>query len=192
MKTILFLSIFLLSISSNRLFAQENKKANSVGIGIAVIPPFPEGMYFGHPWDFHPNRELSYFIQGNFQRMVFTTFKTGIFVDFERVRFTVEDFDTVKSFRRYNAGIDFLYCFPDKSLHMEIGGFLGGGLLKANHWDNLSGFDYGFIVGPAWERNRIGLSAQFRSGFANYTSNGIPSAVRLYTPKVAFRMYFRF
>lgn len=190
MKKGILLIFFILSLNHAITFAQDSKKLNSAGIGVAIIPAFPEGIYLGQPWDFHPNRELSYFLQLNYHRALVPSFKIGTFVDYERIRFTVEENDTIRSFRRYNLGADFLYAFPEKAFHVEMGGFLGWGMLKANLWNNLYGFDYGFIAGPVWESDNIGLSAQFRMGYALYSSDGIPAEVRLYTPKILLRFYF--
>jgi len=192
MRTFRILFICLFCAFQIAVDAQINTKVNSIGFGVACIPPYKKGLYFGQPWDFHPNRELSFFIQGNYHRAFSHAFHAGTYMEFEKVCFSVEGIDSVKSFRRFNLGIELLGKFPAKPLHLQVGAFLGGGILRANHWDDLKGVDFGLFAGPAWEYKNIGFSAQLRSGYASYKSDGTPAKVRIYTPKLQLRMYLLF
>ena len=75
---------------------------------------------------------------------------------------------------------------------MQLGGYIGYGLVKANNWDNLTGIDLGVIMGPAYEKGRMGVAAHMHVGHAWYKSSGTPQGVMLYTPKILLKVYYKF
>ena len=186
---LIFWGIFGFSFS---LSGQSNPILNNVGFGIAYIPHLDEGIYFDDPWDFWPNREPSYMVQGSYSRQLNQSFRTGAYVEYERIRFSTQNNDSIHSFKRYNLGLEWIGQYPSTPLHLQLGGYMGYGFLAANHWDNLKGFDFGMIAGPAYETQHIGLSVQVRSGYAPYSSNGTPSGVLLFNPKLLLKVYYRF
>lgn len=175
------------------LLIGETKPAkNSVGFGSAFIPAMKNGIYFEDPWNFWPNRAPSYMLQGSYARLITPSLRVGFYMEYERIRFTVDSSLLIRSFRRYNAGIDCIGQFPATPLHMQLGGYMGFGYLMANNWDNLAGIDFGLVAGPAWENEHIGVSAQVRSGFAPYSSSGTPKGVLLFNPKILLKIYYKF
>jgi hypothetical protein len=77
-------------------------------------------------------------------------------------------------------------------LHMELGGYIGFGMLQADNWDNLTGFDFGMIAGHAYEKGHCGVSLQVHSGYAPYNSKGTPSRLLLFNPKFMLKGYYCF
>ncbi len=162
------------------------------GFGIAFIPPLEEENYFDEPFDFWPNREPSWMLQTSYSRHMNPFVRTGLYFEFENVMFTDQTGTLKKSINRYNLGIDWIGEFPAKPLHMELGGYTGFGMLEADKWDNLTGFDFGMIAGPAYEKGHCGVSMQVRSGYAPYNSKGSPSGVLLFNPKFMLKGYYCF
>jgi hypothetical protein len=193
MKKPIFLTLLCWFAFSPFIMGQSSSARNIAGFGVAFIPSLEHGIYFDDPWDFFPNREPSYMVQASYARQLNQSFRTGLYVEYERIRFTDnQNNNDVRSFKRYNLGLDWIGQYPSTALHMQLGGYMGCGFLMANNWDNLFGFDFGLIAGPAYETGHIGISAQVRSGFASYSSSGIPSGVLLYCPKILFKVYYRF
>ena len=192
MKRLVFL-IFLAFLGfNNKSLGQTTQFPNMAGFGVAYIPPLEEGIYFDDPFDFWPNREPSWMLQASYARHVNPSLRTGLYFEYEEIRFTDQSGTDVKSFNRFNLGIDWTGEFPAKPLHMELGGYIGFGVLEANNWANLTGFDFGMIAGPAYEKGRCGVSLHVRSGYAPYSSNGSPSGVLLFNPKILLKGYYRF
>jgi hypothetical protein len=192
MKKLVFLIFLCLYGFSLSLLGQTRAVRNNVGFGIAYIPPLVEGIYFDDPWDFWPNREPSMMLQVSYARQVNQSVRTGIYLEYEKIRFSTGTVDTNARFRRYNMGLDWIGQFPTTALHMQLGGYIGFGYLMAHGWDNLTGFDFGMIAGPAYETEHIGISAQVRSGYAPYNSSGTPSGVLLFNPKFLLKVYYKF
>lgn len=188
MKKIFIICICLCVYSS--LQGQVRLK-NSGGFSAGIVPGGSK-MYFGLPWDFSPNREVSTIYQFFYARQVQKMIRIGVYAELERVRFTDQSGSNTHSFGRRNIGINGLVQFPQKPLHIQAGAYLGYGYLKANNWTNLTGFDYGGIVGPAYEKGNIGAAIQLHTGYAHYKSSGTPSEVKLYNPKILFKIYYRF
>ncbi len=192
MKNHLFL-IFLCGFGfSTTVMGQSNPFMNNVGFGVAYIPPLKEGIYFDDPWNFWPNREPSMMLQASYSRQLNQSFRSGVYLEYENIRFSDNQEKQVRSFKRYNLGLDWIGQFPSTALHMQLGGYMGFGFLRAQHWDNLNGFDFGMIAGPAYETRHYGVSVQIRSGYAPYSSSGTPSGVLLFNPKMLLKLYYRF
>lgn len=192
MKKLFLFTLLCWSGFNLSLVGQTSPARNNVGFGVGYIHPLVEGIYFDDPWDFWPNRKPSYMIQASYARQLNQSFRTGIYVEFERIRFSTGTDDPNASFRRYNLGIDWIGQFPSTPLHMQLGGYMGFGFLMADDWDNLTGFDFGLIAGPAYEKGHFGISAQVRSGYAPYNSSGTHSGVLLFNPKFLIKLYYRF
>ena len=192
MKKLYFLVLWGLFGFTSSLMGQSGQALNNVGFGIGYIPPLVEGIYFDDPWDFWPNREPSYMLQVSYARQLNQSFRTGIYLEYEKINFSTGTVDTNARFKRYNLGVDWIGQFPSTPFHMQLGGYMGFGFLMANDWDNLTGYDFGLIAGPAYEAVHFGISAQVRSGYAPYNSSGTPSGVLLFNPKFILKCYYRF
>lgn len=177
-------------LTLNFLYSQEQSK-NLVGFSAGVVPGMMD-MYFGLPWDFSPNRELSPVVQVFYARQLHKIVRLGTYIEMEKVKFSDQTGANLHSFRRNNIGINGLVRFPQTSLHVQLGGYIGYGYLRADNWDDLKGLDFGGMGGPAWEKGKLGLAAHLQTGYANYESSGTPKQVKLYNPKILLKFYYKF
>lgn len=186
----LFFFCFLCLLTSKILFSQEQQK-NIIGVSAGIVPSI-NGMYFGMPWDFYPNRELSPLCQLFYARQVLPFIRFGAYIELEKVKFSDQTGTDIHSFRRNNIGLNCLLQYPKTALHMQLGGYLGYGYLRADHWTDLTGIDYGGIVGSAYEKGNYGIAVHVQSGYGGYKSSGTPKDVKLYSPKILLKFYHRF
>lgn len=189
MKKLFIFCVFCM-LSLNFLYSQSQSK-NLIGFSSGIVPGMMD-MYFGQPWDFSPNRELSPVIQFFYARQLHKIVRLGAYVEMEKVKFSDQTGTDRHSFRRNNIGINGLLQFPQKPLHLQIGGYIGYGYLRADNWDDLTGLDFGGMGGPAYEKGKFGLAAHLQTGYANYESSGTPKQVKLYNPKVLLKFYYKF
>ena len=188
MKKIKSITVLFI-ITVNLGFSQDQAK-NIFGISAGFIPAKMD-IYFDEPFDFWPNRELSPVYHLFYARQVRESFRIGTYVEHEKANFSDQTGDGIYNFKRYNMGLNWLGQYPKTSLHMQLGGYLGYGFLKANNWDNLKGTDLGIIIGPAYERDHLGIAAHLQVGHAWYESEGTPRGVMLYSPKYMFKIYYK-
>lgn len=187
-KSLMF--YLLLIISGNSAICQ-NLPKNSLGISLGVTPSIND-MYFGEPWDFYPNREISPVYNVFYMHRLITFVRAGIYAEHEKVRFSDQSGANLHSFRRNNIGLIVIAHFPEKPFHLQIGGYLGYGYLRADNWTDLYGFDAGGLFGPAYEKNKLGIALHIQSGYGGYTSDGTPEEVKLYNPRLLLKGYLRF
>lgn len=172
------------------LYSQQSNK-NVIGVSLGIVPAMMD-MYFGMPWDFYPNRELSPVTQLFYGRQLISTIRIGAYIEMEKVKFTDQTGSNPHSFRRNNIGLNCIWQFPKTALHLQLGGYAGYGYLRANNWNDLTGLDMGGILGPAYEKEKLGVSVHLQSGYAGYKSSGTPESVKLYNPKILLKGYFKF
>ncbi len=189
MKTIMTFCVFCL-MTASFLFGQEKPK-NLVGISYGIVPAVGQ-MYFGSPYDIWPKRDQSNVYQIFYSRQVYSAIRIGAYIEYERVRFTANPSPVIHNILRRNIGVNLLGQFPQTPLHVQLGGYLGGGSLNADQWSKLTGIDFGFIAGPAYEKGQYGIALHVQTGFANYTSTGTPADVKLFNPKIMFKFYYLF
>jgi hypothetical protein len=189
MKTIKIISI-LLFLGSAPLFSQDLIK-NNAGISIGLVPPVTD-MYFDDPLNTWPDRVTSPVISGFYSRQVRDGLRFGTYIDYEKVNFTQIVGTSISSLNKYNIGLTWLSQYPKAAVHLQIGGYLGMGLLSAIGWDTQKGFEYGVIMGPAYEMNKLGFAIHVQYGRAWYESKGFPLGVMLYDPKILIKAYYRF
>ena len=189
MKTIISLCA-LCMMTANWLFGQEQPK-NLVGISYGIVPAIGV-MYFGSPYSIWPNRDQSNVYQIFYARQVHSAIRIGAYFEYERVRFNSNPNLIIYNILRRNIGVNILGQFPQTPLHLQLGGYLGGGSLNADQWSELAGIDFGFIAGPAYEIGKYGFALHVQTGYANYSSSGNPADVKLFNPKILFKFYYRF
>jgi len=90
------------------------------------------------------------------------------------------------------VGIDWIAQYPVTRLHLELGGYFGFGMIKANNWDNLKGAEFGMLAGPAYDSRHFGVSLHMKAGFSPFSSDGTPEGVLLYAPGILFKAYGKF
>jgi hypothetical protein len=184
------LILLIFCISTPVLLSGQDQYKNIFGVSGGVAPAYMN-MYFDNPFNFFPNREIGPVAQIFYTRQVRESFRIGSYIEFEKVRFSDNLSTAIKSFRRYNIGVNWLGQFPKTQLHLQLGGYAGYGFLRANGWDNLNGFDLGLIAGPAFEKEHTGIALHVHSGYAWYESKGTPHGVMLYTPKILLKIYYK-
>jgi hypothetical protein len=192
MKQLSRVLLFLFLISVNPVSAQQKVLKNNEGFGVNYVPRMTNGMYFDTPFDFWPNNEPSAFMRIFYFRQLNESVKAGAYFESGKNRFSDKSSDSIHSFRRNIAGIEWLACYPRTRLHMQLGGYFGYGMIKANHWDNLKGVDFGMLAGPAFETMHFGISIQMKAGFAPFSSGGSPEGILMYTPGFLVRLYGKF
>jgi len=189
---IAILTIALLLGTSIALQAQEKGSRNIAGFGVNMVPSMGNGLYFGDPFDFFPTNEMSVFPRIFYARQLNESLRLGCYIETGKNKFSEKDSDEIHSFNRSLVGIDWLAKYPATKLHMQLGGYFGAGMIKADNWDNLKGIDFGLLAGPAFESGPIGIAVQLKAGFAPFYSDGSPEVVLMYTPGVLFKIYGRF
>jgi len=189
MKQIKSITVLLI-ITVNIVFSQDLAK-NIFGVSAGFIPAKMD-IYFDEPFDFWPDRELSPVYHVFYARQVRESFRIGTYIEYEKANFSTQAEEGIYNFKRYNMGLNWLGQYPKTALHIQLGGYLGYGFLKANNWDNLKGFDLGIIMGPAFETGHFGVAVHLQGGHAWYESDGSPSGVMMYTPKFMFKFYYKF
>jgi hypothetical protein len=193
MKKILSLICILYMITLIPASAQEKSGKNIAGFGATYVPYMKNGIYFDDPWDFFPNQEPSTFLRVFYARKLNKTLQMGTYMEAGQNNFTDQTGDSPHSFKKRVIGIDWVAKYPNKMVHMELGGFFGYSMIKANNWDKLNGVDFGMLAGPAYESRYFGISVLMKAGFSPHTSgDGIPEGVLLYTPGILFKVYGRF
>lgn len=192
MKKIPAVFLFLFVLIGVNVSGQNKVNRNIAGIGINYIPFMAKGMYFDAPFDFWPDNEPSAFPRIFYARDLNETFRFGGFFETGKNRFSDKTSDSIHSFRRSIVGIDWLARYPKTRLHIQLGGYFGYGMIKANYWDNLKGADFGMLAGPAFETGAFGACIHFRSGFSPFSSSGRPEGILLYTPGIVFKLYGKF
>ncbi len=171
------------------LYCQDQAK-NIFGLSAGIAPGMGD-MYFDMPFNFWPNRELSPIFNAFYARQVTESFRIGGYLEYEKVNFSDNLNGDINYFNCYNLGLNWLGQFPKTSLHLQLGGYFGYGFLMSEGWDNLKGPQYGFIAGPAYERNKFGIAIHVHQGHAWYESTGTPIGVMLYTPKYLLKIYYK-
>jgi hypothetical protein len=189
MKKILIFCLFLF-VANHFLFSQETPK-NIIGISAGIVPGTMD-MYFDMPFNFWPNREQSPIYQIFYARQLLEYFRIGAYVEYEKVNFSDNESSEIHNFKRSNIGINWLGQYPKTPFHAQLGGYYGYGSIKSGGWDNLTGTDYGIMVGPAYEKGKMGVALHAQLGHAWYKSDGTPIGVMLYTPKYLLKVYYKF
>lgn len=174
--------------TSGFLFGEDQPK-NVFGVSFGIVPI--GDAYLDMPINTWPDRESSQVGQVFYARKVSEVFMIGSYLEYENANFSNSSSDVNYSFSRYSIGLNWLGKYPKTQLHMQLGGYIGYGLLTAKDWDNLKGVDLGLIIGPAYERNKIGIALHMQGGHAWYGSSGTPEGVMLYYPRFLFKIYYK-
>ena len=193
MNRILSLICLISMISALPASSQEKSSKNIAGFGTTLVPYMKHGMYFDDPYDFFPNQEPSTFIRVFYARKLNETLRLGAYLESAlKNEFTDQTSDDIHSFKKRVIGIDWLAKYPDTKLHIELGGFAGYSMLKADNWDNLKGADFGMLAGPAYESRHFGVSFLWKAGFSPHFSDGVPERILMYTPGMLIKVYGKF
>jgi len=167
------------------LFSQDQVKKNIIGFGAGICPA--RKVYVGGlGW---VDINVSPVIQVFCTRQVLQAVRLGSYFEYENAKFK----DTNDKAARYNMGFSWLAQYPDKPFHAQLGGYFGYGFVKTNNWDqSLGGIDYGIIIGPAYEKNSLGIALHVQSGYCYYTSSGAPDEVSYSKGRFLLKVYYKF
>lgn len=189
-KSYLILIFFCLMLQLT-VRAQEKQLWNMAGVGVTFQIPLSPGMYFDDPFNIWPDQEPSYITRLFYARMLSSVLSLGAYAEFGRIQFSHQS-EEIRSYRRMVAGLEWLARYPQKPLHMQLGGYAGYGLIRADNWDDLHGADFGMLAGPAYEKKHFGVTAQVKAGVSPFKSSGTPEGVLIFAPAVLLKMYARF
>jgi len=171
--------------------AQEKQLQNMAGMGVTFQIPLSPGMYLDDPFNIWPDQEPSYITRLFYARMLSPVLSLGAYAELGRIKFSHQT-EEIRSYRRMVAGLEWLARYPQKPLHMQLGGYAGYALIRADNWDDLHGADFGMLAGPAYEKKHFGVAAQVKAGVSPFKSSGTPEGLLLFAPGVILKMYARF
>jgi hypothetical protein len=180
------ISAFCILMALN-VFSQVNEQKNILGIGAGYCPS--RLIWIGNPLNVWADINSSPIIQLFYQRQVLKSVRLGGYIEYENATFT----DTKDKATRYDIGLNWTAQYPDTPLHLQLGGYFGYGFVKADIWDqSLGGIDYGIMVGPAYEKNNLGVALHVQSGYSYYTSSGTPDEVSYSKIRILAKVYYKF
>jgi hypothetical protein len=180
------IGMFFILISIN-LLSQVNEQKNLIGLGAGFCPA--RVIWIGNPLNVWTDINISPVIQVFYAHQLLKSVRAGAYLEYETASFSSE---TGKA-SRYNFGINWMAQYPEKPFHFQFGGYMGYGFVKADIWDqSLSGIDYGIMVGPAYEKNNLGIALHLQTGFAYYTSSGIPDEASYSKERILIKIYQKF
>ncbi|MBK7712389.1 MAG: hypothetical protein IPJ37_16585 [Bacteroidales bacterium] len=187
MKTknkILVMACLMLTLN---LFSQGDEKKNIVGIGGGFCPE--KVVWIGDPINLWADINLSPIFNAFYARQVSEILRLGGYFEYENATFT----GTSNKASRLSLGLNWLARYPNKPIHLQLGGYFGYGSVKADMWDHrLGGIEYGLLVGPAYEKNNFGIALHFPAGFSYYTSSGTPDEVSYSKGTYLLKAYYKF
>jgi hypothetical protein len=183
---ILFLASFLFAFHA---LTEGQERHNIIGAGIGMSPEYESAVWIGDPLNLWVTKKSSPVFQLFYARQVSDDVRLGGYFEYESASFTAYGGAESKA-TRLNIGVNWLAMFPKSAFHMQLGGYLGYGSIKAADWDQaLYGSDIGIIAGPAYETDMYGIAIQAQYGKGYYTSSGIPTEVGLAIPKFILKVY---
>jgi hypothetical protein len=187
MKTkIGFFIVFFLILTSS-LFSQVTERKNMAGFGFGFCPA--KDVWIGNPLNFWADINSSQIFHVFYAHQLREAVRLGGYFEYENATFT----NTSDKASRYSIGLNWLAQYPDKPLHIQLGGYFGYGFVKADIWDQrVSGIEYGMLVGPAYEKNNFGIAFHLPAGFIYYTSSGTPDEVSYSKGTYLLKVYYKF
>jgi hypothetical protein len=192
-KNELLCMLFLMFTFNSLLQGQEQK--NVIGIGAGVSPKYDYDVWIGDPVNVWLTKNASPVIQFFYARQVREALRLGGYFEYESATLHIDNLHNIKT-SRLNIGINWLGQFPNSDFHMQFGGYIGYGLVKAPDWSqSLYGTDAGLLIGPAYEKINFGIAlhAQYGKGYyGNYKSTGTPNEVGIAIPRFLLKVYHKF
>ena len=185
------LCICYLMLTMN-LLAQRESSKNIVGFGAGISPYYESAIWIGNPANSWATKNTSPVIQVFYARQLLEGVRLGSYFEYENATIRLFNSSDYKA-SRYNVGINWLAQYPNSAFHVQLGGYIGYGFVEASDWSqSLYGSDVGIMVGPAYEKNHIGVALHVQYGKAYYTSSGSPDEVGLAIPKLLLKVYYKF
>ena len=174
------------------LFAQEQDKKNIIGFGAGISPGKDYCIYLGDPVDEWASKNVSPVFQVFYARQALPAIKLGGYFEYEHTTVNnLYNFDDTKA-SRFSMGLNWLAQYPNKAFHAQLGGYIGCGSIIASKWDKaLNGIDFGIMIGPAYEKDNIGIALHIQSGLGWYGSSDLDDLILL-MPKILLKVYHKF
>jgi hypothetical protein len=183
---ILCIVFFMLTF---HILAQGQEQKNILGVGAGMSPTYDNSVWIGDPVNLWVTKKASPVFQFFYARQVSDDVRLGGYFEYESATFTANSSNESKA-SRYNIGANWLAMFPKSAFHMQLGGYIGYGSIKAADWNqSLYGADIGIMAGPAFENDNYGIALHVQFGKGYYTSSGIPVEVGLAIPKFLLKVY---
>jgi hypothetical protein len=191
MRKSLYLPLIMLFLSFISAFSQDNK--HIVGISTGTSMPWENSIYIDYDqyttWpDSKMNPNLSVF----YEYQLSPYFKVGSHIDYEKTKLEITyPFDENITTKRVALGLHWIGQFPNKTAHVELGGFSNVAFLTSEDWDaNMKGIEYGIIVGPAFSFGRFKIALHFQPTFSFLFSNDLPENVLLMYPRMMCKLHY--
>jgi hypothetical protein len=167
-------------------FAQGQDRKNIVGIGAGACPE--KMAWIGDPINGWADINASPVFQVFYTRQVLEAIRLSSYLEYENAKFKYSE----NKASRYNIGLNWLAQLPNKAFHAQFGGYIGYGFLQSDDWDqSLSGVDYGIMIGPAFEKDNVGVALHVQSGYAYYISSGNPDEVSYSKARLILKFYYK-
>jgi hypothetical protein len=176
-------------IISLNILAKGQDPKNIVGLGAGISPTYEYSVWIGNPINLWLTKNTSPVFQLFYARQMLQGVRLGSYLEYEYATF--ESTDNKAS--RFNIGLNWIAQYPNTAFHAQLGGYAGYGFITASDWDQpLIGSDIGIMIGPAYEKDNIGIALHLQYGKAYYTSSGTPDEVGLAIPKLLLKVYYKF
>ena len=183
-KEILIMLCLMLMFS---LYSQTNEKKNIVGFGAGFCPA--KDVWIGDPLNFWADINTSPVFQIYYAHQLLQSVRLGSYFEYENATFK----GTTNKASRYVLGLNWLAQYPNRPLHIQLGGYFGYGFVQSDMWDqSLGGIEYGMIAGPAYEKSNFGIALHFPTGFSYYFSTGTPDEVSYSKGIYLLKLYYKF
>jgi hypothetical protein len=184
------LCVLCIMLTSN-IFAQDQERKNIIGFGIGISPESENSIWIGDPVNVWATKKTSPVFQFFYARQVLEAVRLGGYLEYESATFNIYNSDESKA-SRYNIGANWLAQYPNSTFHMQLGGYIGYGFISGSDWDqSVYGTDVGIMVGPAYEKDNLGIALHVQYGKGYYTSSGIPVEIGLSLPRCLLKVYYK-
>ena len=185
-RKIVIISLLCFTLTLN-LLSQVSEQKNIIGFGAGYCPA--RVVWIGNPVNLWTDIDASPVLQIFYARQVLHSVRLGSYFEYENATFK----STSEKASRYNLGLNWLAQYPDAPFNLQLGGYFGYGIVKADIWNqSLSGIDYGIMIGPAYEKNNFGIALHLQSGYSYYTSSGTPDEVSYSKARLLLKVYYKF
>lgn len=190
-SAVFLLVLLLFSVS---VYSQENKHVVSIASGFGLS--IENSMYidFDDP-DFEiwsePKNNLTF--TAAYEYRLNENIRLGGQIEFEKINF--ESYYTGEtSANRVAFGLTSFSQFPKTPFHMELAGFFNFAIASSDEFDNnLAGFEYGLMTGPAYDIGDFSVGLYFKPQFSYYFSDSqAPSSALIMYPRLVLRVGYSF
>jgi len=185
---------------------QEKKHKNIIGFGIGFSPA--SWIWIGDPVSVWANKDASAIFHILYERQVLQAVRLGCYFEYENATYHFNYYNNGDEFYqvsgnaiRYNWGINWLAQYPQNAFHAQLGGYLGYGFMSSlnlsqspngSSIQSLPGFDYGLMIGPAYETTNFGIALHLQMGFGYYNlSSGSPDEASCAVPRFILKIYYK-